>query len=679
MKPGKKKKGPRNANHTQTLDLAYIYGRFVYEDNLIQRRYYDTKKALITTPSSTVISTAFFSNNVVQDFQEKSNDEEEVLDGEEVTEVKVLIALADDELSIGKNHARNGEWIDITMRKVNILVSMDEDADWKNYLKYINIDLKFVEEQRLNLLSKYNKIVFELNMCRDELLILKQAKLDVVTFQIKNTKLTRLNHALQEQLKEEKNINEKWLTGSKKVSQCIWSFTKLIGNVIDLSTTLSKKETWPRIPHWMICQKEDHRTSDHEMYTSLLKKSENYKAQLYQYASPSKQILKENEKPLPPCTHYGFNDHIPDDYKNYHEYDICGSYDHFTLGHNRVINIRGGILAESSQSGKFDAKADDGYFLGYSFVSKALKFFNTRGQQVEKTYHVTFDENMKAIMFTNTSMEKHDPEVIASNEPDISHTEGVEEPKKESKALKYPGWVDAMQKELNQFYRNKVWSLVSLPYRKTAISSKWVFKNKKDEHGITTKNKARLVTQDVKSAFLNGKLKEEVYVKQPLGFKSSEFPDYVCKLDKALYGLKQAPKACSSMKTPMVPPNNLGPDLTGKPVNEISYGEMIGSLMCLTVTRLGIQFSIVLCARYQSNPKESYVIALKRIIRYRKGTLTLGLDYPKCSGFDLKGYSDSDYASCNMDIKSTSCAYQILGGKLVCLSAKKAVSGYVLS
>ncbi|GJR47763.1 retrovirus-related pol polyprotein from transposon TNT 1-94, partial [Tanacetum coccineum] len=135
------------------------------------------------------------------------------------------------------------------------------------------------------------------------------------------------------------------------------------------------------------------------------------------------------------------------------------------------------------------------------------------------------------------------------------------------------------------------YTLVLLPYGKTTIGSKWVIRNKKDEHGITIKNKARLVAQgysqeegidydetfapvvrmeaigiflafatymnfkvyqmNVKSAFLNGKLKE-VYVKQPPGFESSEFPDYVCKLDKTLYGLKQAPKAwrcspCSSV------------------------------------------------------------------------------------------------------------------------------------
>ncbi|GKA78405.1 hypothetical protein Tco_0784942 [Tanacetum coccineum] len=62
---------------------------------------------------------------------------------------------------------------------------------------------------------------------------------------------------------------------------------------------------------------------------------------------------------------------------------------------------------------------------------------------------------------------------------------------------------------------------------------------------------------------------------------------------------------------------------------------------------------------------------MKRILRYLKGNTTLGLYYLKCSGFDLKGYSDSDYAGCNMDRKSTSGACQILGGKLVCWSAKK--------
>ncbi|GKB84335.1 hypothetical protein Tco_0956607 [Tanacetum coccineum] len=74
---------------------------------------------------------------------------------------------------------------------------------------------------------------------------------------------------------------------------------------------------------------------------------------------------------------------------------------------------------------------------------------------------------------------------------------------------------------------------------------------------------------------------------------------------------------------------------------------------------------------YQANPKESHLVAVKRILRYLKGTLNLGLWYPKGSGFDLKAYLDSDYAGCNLDRKSTSGGCQILGGKLVCWSAKK--------
>ncbi|GJY26196.1 hypothetical protein Tco_0400922 [Tanacetum coccineum] len=107
-----------------------------------------------------------------------------------------------------------------------------------------------------------------------------------------------------------------------------------------------------RILYYMIYKREDHKTLDHEMYTASLKRSENYKAQPYQYASSSKQILKGKAKPFPPCTHCGFNDHKPGDYRNYPECGIYGIYDHFTSRHSRVIHIRGGMLAESSQSSK---------------------------------------------------------------------------------------------------------------------------------------------------------------------------------------------------------------------------------------------------------------------------------------------------------------------------------------
>ncbi|GKA30760.1 retrovirus-related pol polyprotein from transposon TNT 1-94 [Tanacetum coccineum] len=336
---------------------------------------------------------------------------------------------------------------------------------------------------------------------------------------------------------------------------------------------------------------------------------------------------------------------------------------------------------------KFDEKSDDGYFLGHSLVSKAFRVFNAKRQQIKETYHNTFDERTKAVKFLKPSVDdltivetkryppneflhhfepsqryevnerpehvvtevaascdqndqldqndqptqndeilnddhaKHSNHTIDENTidnltiiEDVQITEqpssktkdasvsntvsqilpeiarmltmamakelsvslaykclfvdflSKEEPKKVSEALKHPGWVNAMQLELNQFARNKFWTLVPLPYRKSIIR----------------------------------------YIQSAL------------------------------VKTLMVPPNNLGPDLNGKAVNETQYRGMTGSLMYLTISRPEKQFSTCLCARYQANPKDSHLIAVNRIFR-----------------------------------KSTPDAYQFLRGKLVCWSAKK--------
>nr|GFB64459.1 retrovirus-related Pol polyprotein from transposon TNT 1-94 [Tanacetum cinerariifolium] len=165
---------------------------------------------------------------------------------------------------------------------------------------------------------------------------------------------------------------------------------------------------------------------------------------------------------------------------------------------------------------------------------------------------------------------------------------------------------------------------------------------------------------DVKTAFLNEILKDEVYVGQPPGFVSKQYPDHVYDLDKALY-----------VPTHMVEQAKLKLDLVEKPVDHTNYRIMIGSFMYVTSSRPDIIFATCMCARYQANPNKHHVSAVKRIFCYLKGTINLGLWYPKDFGFDLTAYSDADHAGCHLDRKSTSGSVQFLGDKLVYWSFKK--------
>nr|GEW47518.1 retrovirus-related Pol polyprotein from transposon TNT 1-94 [Tanacetum cinerariifolium] len=211
------------------------------------------------------------------------------------------------------------------------------------------------------------------------------------------------------------------------------------------------------------------------------------------------------------------------------------------------------------------------------------------------------------------------------------------EPANVVEALKDADWVSAMQDELDQFARLKVWRLVPRPEGKTIIKTKRIFKNKKDESiaqievirlflAYAAHKDCTVFQIDVKMAFLNGILKEEVYVGQPLGFVSKQYPDHVYAPDKALYGLKQAPRAwydilskilidsdfqkgsisttlfikkkgkhiimenCDTVPTPMVEHAKLKLDLVGKPIDHIDYRSMIVSLMYLTSSRPDIMF-----------------------------------------------------------------------------------------
>ena len=98
---------------------------------------------------------------------------------------------------------------------------------------------------------------------------------------------------------------------------------------------------------------------------------------------------------------------------------------------------------------------------------------------------------------------------------------------------------------------------------------------------------------------------------------------------------------------------------------------MIGSLLYLTATRPDIMFSVGLCARFQSNPKISYLKVVKRILRYLKGTTNLGLWYPKSENFELIAYADADFTGCRLYRKSIFGIYQFLEHTLISWSSKK--------
>ncbi|GKD02589.1 retrovirus-related pol polyprotein from transposon TNT 1-94 [Tanacetum coccineum] len=295
--------------------------------------------------------------------------------------------------------------------------------------------------------------------------------------------------------------------------------------------------------------------------------------------------------------------------------------------------------------------------------------------------------------------------------------------------------------------------IVPNPKNMTIIGTKWVYRNKLDENGVVSRNKARLVAQgynqqegidynetyapvarlesirillayacaldfklfqmDVKSAFLNGFINEEVYVAQPPGFIDFAKPNHVYRLKKMLYGLKQAPKAwydsstcqelCDDfamimhdefemsmmgelnfflglqikqledgiffnqskyikemlkkfgledskpMKTHMSTETKLTKDEEGESVDNTKYRGMISILLYLTASRPDIMFSVCLCARFQEDPKTSHLEAVKRIFRYIKDTTHLGLWYPKGSSIETVVYADYDHAGDYVD------------------------------
>ena len=125
------------------------------------------------------------------------------------------------------------------------------------------------------------------------------------------------------------------------------------------------------------------------------------------------------------------------------------------------------------------------------------------------------------------------------------------------------------------------------------------------------------------------------------------------------------------IKTPIQANRHLDLKEDGKVVDQKVYCSMIGSLLYFCASRPDIIVSVCMCARFQTAPKEFHLVAVKRIFRYLVHTPYLGLWYPKGSSFELISYSDSNYASCKLDRKSTSGTCHFLGRSLVSWSSKK--------
>nr|GFB23077.1 hypothetical protein [Tanacetum cinerariifolium] len=277
------------------------------------------------------------------------------------------------------------------------------------------------------------------------------------------------------------------------------------------------------------------------------------------------------------------------------------------------------ILNTLDNLGKFEAKGDEGYFIGYSMSSKAFRVFNKRTRRVEENLHVEFLEN-KAIeqgagptwLFDIDSLTKSMNYVLVdagTNSTNLSGTKDAanQEVKKNESSLRYivlPNWAhDAL---LESTSMESPISTVSSPVPTACLND-----------SLEPSSEARLVSKRVANQ------------------EETPFLDNILSLKNRFSDVR-------SLNTPMDKENPWGKDGPGKDVELHLYRSMIGSLMYLTASKSDIMFAVCACARHQGHPK-------------------LGLWYPKASTFDLVAYSDSDYGGASQDLKSTTGGSQFLG------------------
>nr|GEW02570.1 uncharacterized mitochondrial protein AtMg00810-like [Tanacetum cinerariifolium] len=187
---------------------------------------------------------------------------------------------------------------------------------------------------------------------------------------------------------------------------------------------------------------------------------------------------------------------------------------------------------------------------------------------------------------------------------------------------------------------------------------------------------------DVKTAFLNGNLREEVYVSQPDGITDFSMSRGIF-INQSKYSLESIKKygfeSYDPVDTPMVKKSKLDEDKEGKAIDPSHYLGMIGTLLYLTASKPDLQFAICMCARYQTRPIEKHVHAVKRIFQYLRGTVHRGLWYPKDSSVALTAFADAEHAGCQDTRRSTSGSVKFYGERLISWSSKRQKSAAISS
>ncbi|GJW26054.1 retrovirus-related pol polyprotein from transposon TNT 1-94 [Tanacetum coccineum] len=308
-------------------------------------------------------------------------------------------------------------------------------------------------------------------------------------------------------------------------------------------------------------------------------------------------------------------------------------------------------------------------------------------------------------------------------------------PKNYKDALTQACWIEAMQEELHEFERLEVWELVPPPDKAFVITLKWIYKVKLDELGGILKNKARLVARgyrqeegidfeesftpvarleairiflvfaahmnmvvyqmDVKTAFLNGNLREEVYVSQPDGFVDPDKPNYVYKLKKALYGLKQAPRAWYDMLSSFLISNDFSKGLVDPTLFIRREGKELllvqiyvdDIIFAASTPKLCDLFAKIMCSQnsdvdgwkygFESCGPSGYSMPVDLTYNLLYACVELGLWYLKDSSIALTAFADADHAGCQDTCRSTSGSIQLLGDRLVSWSSKRQKSAAI--